>query len=75
MTWTIDYADTAKEQLRKLDKQVARRMVDYMDEGIAGSENPRSTDKALTGLLGGFWRGRMSRSTTATRLACMIRSG
>ncbi|KJS08038.1 MAG: toxin RelE [Gammaproteobacteria bacterium BRH_c0] len=56
MAWTIDYAETAKKELRKLDKQTARRIVDFMDERIAGLENPRSTGKALTGPLGGLWR-------------------
>lgn len=59
MVWTIDYADTAKRQLRKLDKQTARHIVDFMDERIAGLENPRSTGKALTGPLGEFWRYRV----------------
>ncbi len=59
MAWTIDYADTAKRQLRKLDKQTARRIVDFMDRRIAGLENPRSTGKALTGPLGNFWRYRV----------------
>ncbi len=49
MAWTIEYADTAKGQLRKLDKQTARRIVDFMDERIAGLENPRNSGKALTG--------------------------
>ena len=56
MAWTIEYADTAKGQLRKLDKQTARRIIDFMDERIAGQENPRNTGKALTGPLGGLWR-------------------
>lgn len=59
MVWTIDYADTAKRQLHKLDKQTARRIVDFMDERIAGPDNPRSMGKALTGPLGGFWRYRV----------------
>ena len=59
MAWTIDYADTAKGQLHKLDKQMARRIVNFMDERIAGQENPRSTGKALTGPLGSFWRYRV----------------
>lgn len=59
MAWTIDYTETAKTQLRKLDKPLARRIVDFMDERIAGLENPRSTGKALTGPLGGFWRYRV----------------
>jgi mRNA interferase RelE/StbE len=55
----IDYTDTAKEQLRKLDKPVARRIVDFMDERIAEADNPRQTGKALTGSLGGLWRYRV----------------
>ena len=59
MAWTIDYADTAKTQLRKLDKQTARHILDYMDERVANLENPRSAGKALTGPLGGLWRYRV----------------
>ena len=71
MAWTINYADTAKEQLRKLDKQTARRIVDFMDVRIAGLENPRSTGKALTGPLGGLWRYRVG----DCRVICDIQDG
>ena len=71
MAWTVDYADTAKEQLRKLDKQTARRIVDYMDERITGLDNPRSTGKALTGPLGGLWRYRVG----DCRVICDIQDG
>jgi len=69
LAWTIEYTDTAKEQLRKLDKQAARRIVDFMDERVAGSANPRSTGKALTGPLGNFWRYRVG----DYRVICDIR--
>lgn len=60
MVWTIDYTESARRPLRKLDQQTARRIVDFMDERIAGQENPRSTGKALTGpLLGAYWRYRV----------------
>lgn len=60
MAWTIRYTDTARKQLRKLDKQTARRILDFMDERIAGAENPRELGKALTGpTLGTFWRYRV----------------
>lgn len=60
MAWAIDYTDSARRQLRKLDQQTARRIVDFMDERIAGQENPRSTGKALTGpMLGTYWRYRV----------------
>lgn len=59
MAWRIDYTETAKGQLRKFDKPVARRIVDYMDQRIAPLEDVRSTGKALAGPLGGFWRYRV----------------
>lgn len=55
MAWTIEYAKTAKDQLRKLDKPVARRIVDMLDQRVAAMENPRQTGKALKGPLGDFW--------------------
>lgn len=59
MAWTIEYTDTARNQLGKLDKKIARRIVDYMDRRVAGSEDPRSAGRALTGLLGDLWRYRV----------------
>jgi mRNA interferase RelE/StbE len=59
LPWTIEYADTARQELRKLDKQIARRILDYMDERIASLEDPRSAGKALAGPLGGLWRYRV----------------
>ena len=59
MAWAIEYAETAKKQLRKLDKTPARRIVDYMDERVAPSEDPRGLGKALKGPLGDLWRYRV----------------
>jgi mRNA interferase RelE/StbE len=71
LAWTIDYTDSAKQQLRKLDKQTARRIIDYMDERIAPLEDPRSTGRALKGPLGDFWRYRVG----DCRLICHIQDG
>jgi mRNA interferase RelE/StbE len=59
LAWTISYTETAKDQLRKLDKQMARRIVDYMDARIATAANPRDAGKALNGALGELWRFRV----------------
>ena len=48
MTWTIEYTKTAATQLRKLDRQAARRILDYLDGKIAPLENPRTRGKALS---------------------------
>lgn len=71
MAWTIDYAETAKKQLRKLDPQSARRILDYLDERIANAQNPRDSGKALTGPLGSFWRYRVGEY----RIICDIQDG
>lgn len=57
--WTIEYTDTARRQLRKLDKSAARRIVDYLKLRVAPLEDPRSLGKALHGVLGNFWRYRV----------------
>ena len=71
MAWTIKYSDTAKVQLRKLDKPIARRILDFMDERIADLEDPRNSGKALKGPLGGLWRYRIG----DYRIICEIRDG
>ncbi len=71
MAWTVDYTETARKQLRKLDKQVARRILDFLDERVAAAEEPRSTGKALTGPLGSFWRYRVGEY----RIICDIQDG
>ena len=42
----IEYTETARKQLKKLDKAMQKRILDYMDE-VALLENPRSRGKAL----------------------------
>ena len=71
MAWTIEYTETARKQLRKLDKQTARQIVDFMDERVALLEDPRSTGKALVGALGGLWRYRVG----DYRVICEIQDG
>ena len=59
MAWKIEYTDTAKAQLRKLNRHTARRVMDYMDERVAVLDDPRIRGQALTGPLGGLWRYRV----------------
>jgi mRNA interferase RelE/StbE len=71
LVWTINYTDSAKQHLRKLDRQTAKAIVDYLDQRIAKLDNPRSSGKALTGPLGGLWRYRIM----DYRIICEIREG
>ena len=69
MVWTINYSDRALKSLRKMDKQNARRIVDFMDLRIAAAVDPRQSGKPLKGELGEFWRYRVG----DYRILCEIR--
>ena len=69
MAWTIEYSDVARNQLRKLDKPSARRILDYMDQRIAPLEDARRVGKRLRGQLGAFWRYRVGEY----RIICELR--
>lgn len=71
MAWTVDYTHTARTQLKKLDKPVARRILDFMDKRVALQEDPRALGKALTGPLGALWRYRVG----DYRVICEIQDG
>ncbi|HAU8744843.1 TPA: type II toxin-antitoxin system RelE/ParE family toxin [Escherichia coli] len=69
MVWTINYSDRALKSLRKMDKQNARRIVDFMDLRIAVAADPRKSERPLKGELGEFWRYRVG----DYRILCEIR--
>ena len=57
MAWTIKYTESSSKQLKKLDKQTALRVIDYMDERVAVLADPRSLGKNLKGpKMGEYWR-------------------
>ena len=58
--WTVEFADSAAKQLRKLDQSVARRIVAFLRERVATAADPRSLGAALKGdELGQFWKYRV----------------
>ena len=59
MAWTIEYADTANAQLRKLDRDAAVRIRNYMNRNVAPLDNPRRRGRVLTGPMAGLWRYRV----------------
>ena len=54
----VEYTETARKQLKKLDKTMQKRILDYMDE-VGRLENPRSRGKALVENMRGLWRYRV----------------
>jgi mRNA interferase RelE/StbE len=59
LAWTIEYADAARKQLRKLDRATAQRIYRYLSERVAPLDDPRGLGKALSGPLGELWRYRV----------------
>ncbi|MFZ4380606.1 MAG: type II toxin-antitoxin system RelE family toxin [Sandarakinorhabdus sp.] len=60
MAWRIEFADSAAKQLRKLDPQVARRILTFLRDRVATLDDPRSIGEALRGKeLGDFWKYRV----------------
>ncbi len=72
MGWIIKYTESSSKQLKKLDKQTALRVLDYMDERVAVLSDPRSLGKNLKGpRMGEYWRYRVG----DIRVICNIRDG
>jgi len=72
LTWAINYTESALRQLKKLDKSIALRVLDYMDERVAKLDDPRTLGKNLVGTkLGVYWRYRVG----DIRVICSIQDG
>ena len=72
MAWIIKYAESSSKQLQKLDKQIALRVLDYMDERVAVLDDPRTLGKNLKGpKIGEYWRYRVG----DIRVICNILDG
>jgi mRNA interferase RelE/StbE len=57
--WTINFSEVALKQLKKLDKQTAQRIVDYLTKRVSLTENPKLLGKALLFSKIGLWRYRI----------------
>lgn len=56
--WSIEISPRAEKALRKLDRQVARRVRDGLIR-LTSLEDPATSCKALSGPLSGLWRYRV----------------
>ena len=71
LAWTLRISDTAKRQLKKLDRSTAQTLLRYMHRLLLEAENPRQRGKALTANLAGLWRYRAG----DYRLICDLQDG
>ena len=60
IVWRVDFLESAKRELKKLDKRWQLAILDYLEDEIANLENPRSRGKALVGDKQGLWRYRLA---------------
>lgn len=60
MAWQIEFDDASRKDLAKLDKQIARRIIEFLRHRVALLDDPRSMGEALKGSkLGEFWKYRV----------------
>jgi mRNA interferase RelE/StbE len=59
MSWVYRFDERALKDLRKLGKQAQREIIDYLDERVAGDQDPRRFGKGLKAELVGLWRYRV----------------
>lgn len=59
MTWQIKFAETAKKELAKLDKQAQKAILKYLRTRIVERNNPKDFGESLRGNLAGLWKYRI----------------
>jgi mRNA interferase RelE/StbE len=60
LVWAIEFDEAAKKELAKLDRQVAKRLLDFLKQRVISLKDPRSVGQALKGSkLGEFWKYRV----------------
>jgi mRNA interferase RelE/StbE len=71
LAWTLRISDTARRQLKKLDRSTAQTLLRYLNRLLQETENPRQRGKGMTANMAGLWRYRVG----DYRLICEIQDG
>jgi len=58
--WTLIYSENAKKNLDQLDKVAKQRIVNFLNNKVIASANPRTFGKPLQGKIRSYWSFRMS---------------
>ena len=69
MAWRVEFSRAADKAFGKLDRQVQRRIAQFIDTRLATSEDPRRLGEAYKGPLVGYWKFRIG----DYRLICDVR--
>ena len=71
MASTIRFADAALADLKRLDREIQRRIVRYLETRVARAASPRDFGRPMTGDKVGLWRDRVGDH----RIICRITDG
>lgn len=66
--WTIEFDPRARKELRALGSVDRNRVLRFLSERVADTDDPRQHGKALTGELTGVWRYRVGDIRILARL-------
>jgi mRNA interferase RelE/StbE len=49
LAWTLEFSKAALSSLKKMDRHIAARIVDYLEDRVATSKSPRDLGSAMVG--------------------------
>jgi mRNA interferase RelE/StbE len=59
LAWTVEISDVAEHQLKKLDRPVQKRILNWLADRIEGCKDPRHFGEPLKCNYAAFWRDRI----------------
>jgi mRNA interferase RelE/StbE len=71
LAWKVEFTASAARQLKKLDRNLQKRVLAYLRALVSECDDPRQRGKGLTGGLSGHWRYRVGDH----RILCRIEQG
>ena len=70
MGWIIKFNSFSEKQLKKLDRNTQKNILNFLEDKIKSSSNPKYIGHSLTGKLSGLWRYRVGDH----RIICEIKN-
>ncbi len=69
MAWKINFTEFAAKQFKKLNKSIAKQLMDYLKEKVLTKSHPTGLGSPLLGNKSGLWRYRVN----DYRIICQIK--
>ncbi len=66
--FTVKLSSHALQSVRKLDKQIAKMILSWIEKNLEGTTNPRAKGKALSYNKKGIWRYRVGNYRILTNI-------